>query len=54
LRLHETLGRRGKVRLRLEQGCKAYRTTLSEDGKLAHPVDELTVNPYELISLRIV
>ncbi len=53
LRLHETMGRRGKVRLRLAKGLKAFKTDLSEGGKNDHPIQELTVNPYELISLRL-
>jgi len=53
LRLHETMGRRGKVRLRLAQGLKAYPTDLSEATKASKPIRQLTVNPYELISLRI-
>jgi alpha-mannosidase len=53
LRLHETMGRRGKVRLRLAGGLKAYKTDLSEETKDPKPIRELTVSPYELISLRI-
>ena len=53
LRLHETLGRRGKVRVRLAPGLKAYKTDLSEGGKSARPIQDLTVNPYELVSLRV-
>jgi alpha-mannosidase len=53
LRLHETMGRRGKVRLRLAKGLKAFRTSLSEETKDARPVREINVNPYELISLRV-
>jgi len=53
LRLHETMGRRGKVRLRLAPGLKAYQTDLSETTSSKKPLRELSVNPYELISLRI-
>ena len=53
LRLHETMGRRGKVHIRLADGLKAYRTDLSEKSLDAKPVRALQVTPYELISLRI-
>jgi alpha-mannosidase len=53
LRLHETMGRRGIARLRLRTGLKAYRTDLSEQAKNLKPVREITVTPYELVSLRI-
>jgi alpha-mannosidase len=53
LRLHETMGRRGKVRLRLAKGLKAFKTSLSEETKDARAVREINVNPYELISLRV-
>ncbi len=53
LRLHETMGRRGKVKLRLAEGLKAYATDLSEKEKDAPPLTELAVSPYELISVRI-
>jgi alpha-mannosidase len=51
LRLHETMGRRGKVRLQLAQGLQAFKTDLSE--KSGESVVEATVSPYELISFRI-
>jgi len=53
LRLHETMGRRGKIRLRLAKGLKAFRTDLSEEKTGVQSVRELSVSPYELISLRI-
>lgn len=53
LRLHETMGRRGKVRLRLAKGIKAFKTDLSEAAKDNKPIREMRVKPYELISLRI-
>jgi alpha-mannosidase len=51
LRLHETMGRRGKVRLRLAKGLKAFKTDLSETT--SQPIRDVTVTPYELLSLRI-
>ena len=51
LRLHETLGRRGKAALRLAEGLTASRTTLSEGP--GEPALKINVHPYELISLRI-
>ncbi|HEV3273181.1 MAG TPA: glycoside hydrolase family 38 C-terminal domain-containing protein [Candidatus Methylacidiphilales bacterium] len=53
LRLHETMGRRGKIGLRLAKGLKAYRTDLSEETRDARAVRELRVSPYELMSVRI-
>jgi alpha-mannosidase len=53
LRLHETMGRRGKVRLRLAKGLTAFKTSLSEETKDARAVREISVSPYELISLRV-
>jgi alpha-mannosidase len=53
LRLHETMGRRGKVRLRLADGLKAYKTDLSEQVKATKPIRDVMVKPYELISLQI-
>ncbi len=53
LRLHETLGRRGKATIRLAEGLRAFRTTLSEEAGEEKPLTEISVNPYELISLRI-
>ena len=53
LRFHETMGRRGKIRLRLADGLKAYKTDLSENKSDAKPVRDLTVTPYELLSFRI-
>ena len=53
LRLHETMGRRGKAGLRLAGGLKAFKTDLSEQTKDLKPIRQVTVSPYELISLRI-
>ena len=53
LRLHETMGRRGKVRLRLAKGLSAYQTDLSEETKDKRPIRDIRVSPYELISVRI-
>lgn len=53
LRLHETMGRRGKARLLLAKGLAAYATTLSEETKDKRPIRDIRVSPYELISLRI-
>jgi alpha-mannosidase len=53
LRLHETMGRRGKVSVRLDKGLKAFKTDLSERTTDAQPLREISVSPYELISLRI-
>jgi alpha-mannosidase len=53
LRLHETMGRRGKVYLRLADGKKAFKSDLSEGAKDRDPIRDLNVSPYELISLRI-
>lgn len=53
LRLHETMGRRGKVRLRLAKGLNAYPTNLSEETKDKRPIRDIRVSPYELISVRI-
>ena len=52
LRLHETMGRRGKARPRLAEGFYAVPTTLSEETHNKQ-VRELNVSPYELVSLRI-
>jgi alpha-mannosidase len=53
LRLHETMGRRGKMRLHLAEGLQAFPTDLSEGSASSEPVVETFVSPYELISLRI-
>jgi alpha-mannosidase len=53
LRLNETMGRRGKVRLRLAKGLSAYQTDLSEETKDKRPIRDIRVSPYELISVRI-
>jgi alpha-mannosidase len=54
LRLHETMGRRGKVRLKLAKGLQAFPTDLSETAKGKEAVSETSVSPYELMSFRIV
>ena len=53
LRLHETMGCRGRARLRLREGYQARRTDLFESRIDNSPITELTFTPYELISLRI-
>ncbi len=55
LRLHETLGHRGRAQLRLRNGFRASRTDLSEKpvGDAETYLAELAFQPYELISLRI-
>jgi alpha-mannosidase len=53
LRLHETMGRRGKAKIRLAKGLRAYQTDLSEETKDKRPIRDIKVSPYELISLRI-
>ncbi|MEI9999995.1 MAG: glycosyl hydrolase-related protein [Verrucomicrobiota bacterium] len=52
LRLHETLGRRGPVKLRLAEGRQAYRTDLSE-ATVPRRVREIAVRPYELVSVHV-
>jgi alpha-mannosidase len=52
LRLHETMGRRGKIQLRLAEGLQAYRSDLSEKCSVVAPRD-VEVVPYELVSLVI-
>ncbi|HEX4141582.1 MAG TPA: glycoside hydrolase family 38 C-terminal domain-containing protein, partial [Candidatus Methylacidiphilales bacterium] len=52
LRLHETMGRRGKIRVRLSEGLQAFRSELSEKPS-AGAVNEVEVAPYELVSLLI-
>jgi alpha-mannosidase len=52
LRLNETMGRRGKLRLRLGAELQAFKTDLSEVTQSA-AIKELSVAPYELISLCI-
>ena len=53
LRLHETMGRRGKVRLHLAEGLQAFATDLSENAVSKEPAGETTVSPYQLMSFRI-
>ncbi len=53
LRLHETFGRRGKVKLKLREGFKAFRLTLAESGTGTPVRGALNFSPYELISVRI-
>jgi alpha-mannosidase len=53
LRLHETMGRRGKARLRLAENYKASTTTLLENRENEKPIGEILVVPYALISMRI-
>jgi len=52
LRLHETLGRRGKIRLRLAEGLQAFCSDLSELRSQIAP-REVKVAPYEIVSLVI-
>jgi hypothetical protein len=37
----------------LAKGLKAFKTDLSEESRNTKPIREITVSPYELISLRI-
>ena len=53
LRLHETLGRRGKARLKLRGGIEGSRLTLAEDSAGTRINGALEFSPYELISVRI-
>ena len=53
LRLHETLGRRGKARLKLRDGIEGSRLTLAEDSAGTRIKGALEFSPYELISVRI-
>jgi alpha-mannosidase len=53
LRLHETLGRRGKAKLKLRDGLAGYRLTLSEEAKGKPIKGALEFSPYELLSVRI-
>ena len=53
LRLHETMGRRGRVTVRLAEGLAAFQTNLAEEKTSAKPIRHLAVKPYEVISLRI-
>jgi alpha-mannosidase len=53
LRLHETMGRRGKVRIHLAPGLNAYRNNLAEDATDKQSARDFHAKPYELISLRI-
>ncbi|MBN8709112.1 MAG: alpha-mannosidase [Verrucomicrobia bacterium] len=53
LRLHETLGRRGRVKILLANGCRALRTDLSETVGDGGSVSEISFSPYEIVSLLI-
>ena len=53
LRLHETFGHRGKAKLKLREGFKAFRLTLAENGTGTPVKGALDFSPYELISIRI-
>jgi len=53
LRLHETMGRRGKIRLQLAKGLQAFKTDLSESEKSGEAVTETSLSPYELLSFRV-
>ena len=53
LRLHETMGRRGIVRLDLARGLRAEKTDLSEGPTTGEAGTDINVAPYELISVRI-
>ena len=53
LRLHETLGRRGVVRLRLAEGCRASLTDLREQPGAAVADGEVAFGPYQVVSVRI-
>jgi len=53
LRLHETLGRRGRVKVLLANGYRAVCTDLSESVTDASSVGQLSFSPYEIVSLLI-
>ena len=53
LRLHETLGRRGVARLKLDPKRQAHQTDLGERSQTEIPGGLIHFRPYELISLRI-
>lgn len=53
LRLNETLGRRGKSKLKLAEGYSATPTDLLEECISDKPVKTVAFRPYALISLRI-
>lgn len=53
LRLHETLGRRGRVKVLLANGYRAVRTDLSESITDASSVGQVSFSPYEIVSLLI-
>ncbi|MEM7806837.1 MAG: hypothetical protein AAF561_01850, partial [Planctomycetota bacterium] len=53
LRLHETLGRRGTLTLRLADGVTATRTDLRGHKPTALPDAKIDVRPHELISVKL-
>lgn len=53
LRLHETLGQRGKIRLNLAEGWQASLTDLSEVQGESLKDNTLAYGPYQLLSVRI-
>ena len=53
LRLHETLGHRGVVRLRLAGGCRASLTDLREQPGASVEDGQVPFGPYQLVSVRI-
>jgi alpha-mannosidase len=53
LRLHETMGRRGTIQLRLAEGLRAWKTDLSEASNDADSCKEIAITPYEVISLHL-
>ncbi len=53
LRLTETLGRRGTVRVRLAEGCRASLTDLREQPGAAVADGRVAFTPYQLVSVRI-
>jgi alpha-mannosidase len=53
LRLHETLGRRGRAKVRLAEGYQAVRTDLTEAVADGVPVTHVSFGPYEIISLLV-
>jgi len=54
LRLHETMGRRGKARILLKDGWQYFPTDLSETESNNKASATVSFTPYQLVSLRIV
>ena len=54
LRLHETMGQRGKAKIKLAAGCKAYHVDVLETILPGDPLSEIDFQPYELRSVRVV